>query len=94
MSEPDPGMLQWLWSVLLLPITWLWARIGKADDRTDELRLRVAADEVAAAHFLSRAEVQDVVDRSLLPLRDDLSQIRLSQREIFEELKRQRRGES
>jgi len=87
MSEHQP-LIPYLWGLLTLPLLWLWQRIGKAENATDELRKRVAADEVTAAHFLSRAEVQEVVDRSLKPVLEDLAELKTGLKDIITELNR------
>jgi len=61
--------LKWLWTVMSLPLAWIWHRLNKAHIKCDETRITLAE-----RHY-TKLEVQDLVDRSVGPLHSKLNDI-------------------
>ncbi|VAX07963.1 hypothetical protein MNBD_ALPHA03-1281 [hydrothermal vent metagenome] len=65
----DIGYIQWLWSALLIPLTWLYHRMNRTSQKTDETRI------VLAERHYTKLEVDHLVDKAVKPVHDKLNDI-------------------
>lgn len=69
--------MKWLWTTLMIPITWLWHRVAKTEKVADDATTKSNENRVyIAEHFYRREEVHDLVDRAVSPIHDKLDEIR------------------
>ena len=65
----DIGLLNWIWSVLAIPLGWLWHRVNKANSKADESRI------ILAERHYTKLEVDSLVDKAVKPVHDKLNDI-------------------
>lgn len=65
----DIDSLKWLWSILMIPIGWLWHRTNRMQSIADETRITLAE-----RHY-KKLEVDHLVEKSIKPIHDKLDSI-------------------
>lgn len=62
-------LVKWLWTLLALPLAWIWGRINANEKRVQDLENKVA-------NMPTRAEVREAVKDGMSPIKEDMRELR------------------
>lgn len=68
MTGDEIGILKWAWTMVLIPIGWMYNYIIKTRTKVDTIQIEVAKK-------VAYDDMKDFVDRSLKPIHEKLSSI-------------------
>ena len=88
-----PGLLQFLWGLLLLPLGWLWARINGNQDAIAATNKELEQHKLHLAnnHF-DKTEVKDIIRGTVKPIEDSVKRIEDSVNKLIDREMNARRG--
>lgn len=66
--ETDFNLMKWVWTVLLIPLGWLYHHMVSTRKKVDYAQLELAKK-------LEREEMEKFVDRALKPIHEKLNEI-------------------
>lgn len=76
MAEPAAGIVQWIWTSLVLPLGWMWTQIRVHEKRLTDHEIKDA--EI----YMHRDEVHRAINDALGPIRLDTGEIKQDLKEI------------